>query len=58
MIPMTLGGHDMNDMFLISFGSSFQYFGATTLKALLPIETGFDLFSCSMYDFLANLVVR
>ena len=45
-------------MFLISSGSSFQYFGATTLKARSPIETRFDLFSCSMYDFLANLVVR
>ena len=45
-------------MSLISSGSSFQYFGATKLKARSPIETSFDLFSCSMYDFLANLVVR
>ena len=44
-------------MFLISYGSSFQYFGATTLKARSPMETSFDLFSCSMYDFIANLVV-
>ena len=45
-------------MFLISCGSSFQHFGATTLEAQSPIETSFDVFSCSMYDFLANLVVR
>ena len=45
-------------MFLISCGSSFQYFGATTLKAWSPTEASFDLFSCSTYDFLANLVVR
>ena len=45
-------------MFLISSGSSFQYFGAMTLKARSPIETSLDIFSCSMYDFLANLVVR
>ena len=44
-------------MFLISSGSSLQYFGATTLRARSPIETSFDLFSCSMTDFLANLVV-
>ena len=44
-------------MLLISSGSSFQYFGATTLKARSPIEMSFDLFSCSMYDFLDNLVV-
>ena len=45
-------------MFLISSGSSFQYFGAITLKARSPIEMSFDLFPCSMYDFLANLVVH
>ena len=45
-------------MFLISSGSSFQYFDATTPKAWSPIETSFDLFSCSNYDFLAKLVVR
>ena len=44
-------------MFLISSGSSFQYFGATTLKARSPIEMSFDLFSCNIYDFLASLVV-
>ena len=44
-------------MFLISSGSSFQYFGVTTLKARSPIETSFDLFSCSMHDFLDNLDV-
>ena len=36
-------------MFLISPGSSFQYFGATTLKARSPIETSFDLFSCMIF---------
>ena len=42
-------------MFLLSSGSSFQYFGATTLKARSPIEMGFDLFLVACMIFLSIL---
>ena len=42
-------------MFLILSGSSFQYFGATTLKAQSPIETSFDLFLVACMIFLPVL---
>ena len=42
-------------MFLISSGSSFQYFGATTLKARSRIEMSFDLFFVACMIFLPIL---
>ena len=42
-------------MFLISYGSSFQYFAATTLKAQSPIETTFDFFLVACMIFLPIL---
>ena len=44
--------------FLTLPGSSSWYFGASTLMIRSQIETSFDLFSCGMYNFLANLVVH
>ena len=42
-------------MFLISSGSSFQYFGVPTLKAWSPIETSFDFFLVACMIFLPIL---